>query len=95
MIKEKLEFLLSGFLPGERVNEITEKYGEFKDLTLAQLGVDSLSIMGLILRLQEICDIEIDYENFKLSEVETLAKIEEFVRRLSQRNAAGIESNHE
>ena len=77
---QKIFEVFNGFLKPERIKEIELDYEKYKSYTLTQLGVDSLAIMGLVLKIEELFNIEIDYETFSINDVDTLEKLFEYIK---------------
>lgn len=78
---ERMTDLFDGILPVSKLDEIADNYESYKDTPLIHLGVDSLATMGIVLRILNLFNIEIDFETFDINNVETLAKIEIFIKR--------------
>ncbi|AUY49105.1 MULTISPECIES: acyl carrier protein [Streptomycetaceae] len=71
--------LFSGLLPEETVALVCDRYDEYQDAPLTQLGLESMAVMGLVVRMETDFGKEIDYEAFQLSDVSTLARIKAFL----------------
>jgi acyl carrier protein len=78
-IIKQLEELFDGFLTAAKIDEITKNYEKYKGIPITQLGVDSLAVMGLALRVQSMFHKNIDFEKFDVRDMETLEKIEHFI----------------
>lgn len=70
-MNHKLEEIFSGLVPTETLRQITCNFEDIADMHIKQLGVDSLAIMELVLRIEETLDVNIDYETFSVDEVAT------------------------
>ncbi|SCN25776.1 Phosphopantetheine attachment site [Clostridium sp. N3C] len=79
MIKE-MNKLLTNYIEKNDLEKIINNYEQYKSYTLLQLGIDSLDIMGLVLDMEKIYNIEIDFEKFDISDIETLEKMEKFIK---------------
>ncbi|NLZ35557.1 MAG: acyl carrier protein [Clostridiales bacterium] len=79
MIKE-MNKLLTNYIEKNDLEKIINNYEQYKSYTLLQLGIDSLDIMGLVLDIEKIYNIEIDFEKFDISDIETLEKMEKFIK---------------
>jgi acyl carrier protein len=71
--------LLTGFLPEETLTKITAEYETYKDTPLTQLGLDSMSVMGVVMNIESRFGKEIDYETFDIAVLETLASIKSYL----------------
>ncbi|AIQ42140.1 acyl carrier protein [Paenibacillus sp. FSL R7-0297] len=70
-MNNKLEGIFSGLVPPETLQQIACQYDDIADTNIKELGVDSLAIMELVLRIEESLDIIIDYETFSVEQVAT------------------------
>jgi acyl carrier protein len=66
--------LFSGLLSDETIHLVCDHYDEYKDVQLSQLGLESLSLMALVIRVEEESGREIDYESFDIADVSTLSR---------------------
>lgn len=71
--------LLSGFVADDKLARITSDFASYRDVPLAQLGVDSMAIMGLVLNLENVFGLQIDYAAFEVSALRTLSTIEHYL----------------
>ncbi len=78
---DKIDELLSEFLPIKKINEIVRNFDDMKDVPLSSLGIDSLSMMGLVLKIEELYDVEIELDTFNMSELGTLNSIQLLIKR--------------
>ena len=76
------------FLPDATIARITSNYPDYRDAPLAQLGVDSMSIMGLVLKMQSVYDITIDFASFDIAILATLGSMEDYLTSLGVLPAA-------
>lgn len=76
-----IEKLLSGLVEEKVIHNIIENIEQYKYLPIKNLGVDSLALMELVLRIEEQAEIEIDFDNFEVDSVSTLNKISGFFNR--------------
>ena len=74
MDHEWIRVLLTGLLPESTIKLVSDRYDEYKDVPLSQLGLESLAVMGLVLRIDSEFGKEIDFESFDLSDVSTLSR---------------------
>ncbi|WP_340024225.1 acyl carrier protein [Paenibacillus sp. FSL K6-1096] len=70
-MNHKLEEIFSGLVSPETLRQISCNFEDIADIHIKQLGVDSLAIMELVLRIEETMDVNIDYETFSVDEVAT------------------------
>lgn len=75
-----IRVLLGGLLPDETVQMVCGDYDKYKDVLLSQLGLDSMAVMGLVLKIETEFGREIDYEDFDLADVSTLSRAKEFLK---------------
>ncbi|MBJ8078357.1 acyl carrier protein [Bacillus cereus group sp. N12] len=78
-----IDTLFENLLPATTIEEIKLEFDSVKDTPLTQLGLDSLSIMGLVMRLEDEFDFSIDYETFDIKSIETLSKIQSLLKSTS------------
>ena len=71
--------LLSGLLPDQTVQMVCEDYDSYKDVPLSQLGLDSMAVMGLVLKIETEFGREVDYEAFDIADVSTLNRTKEYL----------------
>lgn len=71
--------ILDGLLPNQTIEMVCDKYDEYKDTPLSELGVDSMALMALVINIEKAFGQEIDYEAFDLADVSTLGRIERFL----------------
>ena len=71
--------LITDFLPEEKLNRVTIKYDVLKNQRLTSLGVDSLDLIGVTLKLEELTGIEIDYDEFDIECIDTISKLDQFM----------------
>lgn len=70
-----IRVLLTGLLPDGTIQLVEERYDEFKDVPLTQLGLESMAVMGLVVRFETEFGKEVDFESFNLSDVSTLDRV--------------------
>lgn len=71
--------LFERFLAEEVLARVVADYAAHRDVPLAQLGVDSMSVMGLVLTMQDAFDLDIDFVEFDIATLATLGSIEEYL----------------
>lgn len=71
--------LLTGLIPDETITLINADYARYRSVLLTDLGLESLAVMGLVLRIENIFGCRVDYETFDLSQVMTLERVEAFI----------------
>lgn len=52
------------------------------DTNILELGVDSLAVMEIVIRIEEMYKVEIDYSTFEIEYIETPRKILDFIAKL-------------
>lgn len=70
-MKEKLKEVFEGLVSQDILDCMVTKFDEIANVNIMQLGVDSLAVMKIVFRLEDILDIEVDYEEFKIQWIET------------------------
>lgn len=70
-MNDKITEIFIGLVPAESLDKIVNQFEEVADVHIKQLGVDSLAIMELVLRIEETLNISIDYETFTIEQVAT------------------------
>ncbi|MEU0602887.1 phosphopantetheine-binding protein [Streptomyces sp. NPDC006393] len=71
--------LFSGFLPAPTVDRVVQDFASHRDVPLAQLGVDSMAVMGLVLNLETVFALRIDYAAFDIETLRTMGTIEDYL----------------
>jgi acyl carrier protein len=71
--------LLTGLLNEQTIDMLCESYEEYQDVPLFQLGLESMAVMGLVLRMEAQFGKQIDYEAFDIAEVSTLSRARRFL----------------
>ena len=71
MIRE----VFSGIIEDSVLNDILNKPEDYQNISIKEIGVDSLATMEIVLRIEELCHIEIDYETFDIDDISTVGKI--------------------
>lgn len=80
-MKEMLRDVFYGVLSEEKIMNIVSDYDKNKDVPLAALGIDSLYMMGIVLKINELVDNKINFDDFKFEDIETLSKILMFIEK--------------
>lgn len=75
----KLHDVFIGIVSDEILECIIDEFEEVADFNILQLGVDSLAIMKILFRLEDILNIEVDYENFDIKQISTPRLIREII----------------
>lgn len=78
-MEELLRDVFCEVLTEERIEDIIKDYDKNKDVPLAALGIDSLYMMGIVLKINELVDNKISFDDFKFEDIETLSKIIFFI----------------
>lgn len=74
-MNNKLYKIFNGLVSDDTLNSIINDFEKIADIDIMELGVDSLAIMELVFRIEELIETEIDYENFKIDEIRTPRRI--------------------
>lgn len=75
----KISRLFEGLVSSEVIRMINDDFESVGDIDVMELGIDSLAIMELILRIEEVYEISIDYESFCLDEIKTPRRIKQLI----------------
>ncbi|AXJ13286.1 phosphopantetheine-binding protein [Streptococcus pluranimalium] len=67
--------VFSGIIEESILNGIINNPEEYQDISIKEIGVDSLATMEIVLRIEELCDIEINYDTFDIDDISTVGKI--------------------
>jgi acyl carrier protein len=78
-----LRTLFEELMTTDTLDMIEKDYNKYKDVSLTNLGVDSLSSVELILRLEDIYEVSIDYETIDMKDFETLNKLNSYISTLN------------
>ena len=78
-----LDELFAGILSSEAISDIKAKYETVKDLPLGQLGVDSMTMMAIVLQIEQVYGIQIDFSSFDIDNISTLSNIESYLEHCS------------
>lgn len=57
-------------------------FDSIADTNILELGLDSLAIMEIVIRIEEIYKVEIDYDMFEIEYIETPRKIQHYISTL-------------
>lgn len=75
MYKELTRKIFDGIINQNDIADIQNNIEEYWDKEITELGIDSLTYMQLVLRIEEITKKEIDLDNFDIESISTLGKI--------------------
>ncbi|WP_455444522.1 phosphopantetheine-binding protein [Streptococcus salivarius] len=67
--------VFSGIIEENVLNDIMNNSEEYQDISIQEIGVDSLATMEIVLRIEELCNIEINYDTFDIDDISTVGKI--------------------
>ncbi|MFF0151912.1 phosphopantetheine-binding protein [Micromonospora sp. NPDC005203] len=71
-----IEPLFTGLLPDATIAAAVADYPAYRDVDLAELGLESLATMQIAIRMTELFNYEIDYESFTISALQTFGGLE-------------------
>lgn len=71
--------LFGGYLPDDVIAKVIGDYPAHRDVPLTQLGLDSMAVMGLVLNLEQIFGLQIDYATFDIATLRTMGSIEQYL----------------
>lgn len=75
----KVQILLKDYVAKDILEDFKMNYGDYCEMQLNNLGIDSLTYFKVIESIEEIIGEEIDYMNLDVSKFNTPRKIEEFL----------------
>ena len=61
---------------------LENEFDKIADTNILELGIDSLATMEIVIRIEEIYNIEIDYDAFEVEYIETPRKIQQYISTL-------------
>ena len=76
---KKIVELLKDLVDEEILEKILNDYTNIKDTNIAELGVDSLNVMQIVIRMEDLYGIDIDYDSFEIDQISTPNKIKLFL----------------
>lgn len=71
--------LFEGLIEEDMINRIIEDFDGYKDVTIFELGVDSLDVMNLVLNIEEKYDKDINFDDFNIDTINTPQKIQDYI----------------
>lgn len=74
-----IQEIFNGLVPEPLIKDIIDNYEEYKNIPLTKLGIDSLVMIGILLEIDKLFNLKIDYENFDLNMMKTLQSLENFI----------------
>lgn len=74
--------LFENLVDDDIVKAINDEFEKVADIKLSELGVDSLMVMEIVVRMEDMFNIEIDYDEFELKDIETPRKIREYIENI-------------
>lgn len=78
-MKEIMNDLLGGLMPEDNLTLLMNHHETYADVKLTELGVDSLAMMEVVLRIEENYGKVIDYNTFEVRFIETPRAIHRFL----------------
>ncbi|MFJ4439512.1 phosphopantetheine-binding protein [Streptomyces sp. NPDC088923] len=71
--------LFTGFLTEDVIRRAVEDFTAQREIPLVQLGIDSMAVMGLVLNLESVFGLQIDYASFDIRTLATMGSIEDYL----------------
>ncbi len=78
-IEKNLDFVFRNIVSDQTLEALKSSYDTLADVSISQLGVDSLEIIKIFFNLEEMLKIQLDYEKLDLEQISTPRKIIEFI----------------
>ncbi len=75
----KIESIFQGVLTDDEIFKISSDVKSYGDVKLSQLGVDSIGLMSVVFNLEDHLQTEIDFEELRIEDFETINKIGLFI----------------
>ena len=75
-----METTIISLLSEVKENESLTKTMNSQTRIIDEIGLDSLEMINLILRIEEEFNIEIDFENFDICVMNTIGSLSEFIK---------------
>jgi len=75
-----IQQLFAGLLPEPVIAAAIDDFEAYRDIDLADLGLESLAVMQVAIRIEELFGHEIDYDSFQFGSLRTLGTIEAQLR---------------
>jgi thioesterase domain-containing protein len=75
-----IETLFTGLLPEPVITAAVDDYDTYRDVALTELGLESLAVMQVAIRMADLFGHEIDYDDFQFGSLRTLGTIESQLR---------------
>ncbi|HEY0222716.1 MAG TPA: acyl carrier protein [Lactovum miscens] len=70
-----IEELFKGIVEENELKEMILHTSKYLETEIVSLGVDSLALMELVLRIEDLLGQEIDFDTFDIDSVSTVGKI--------------------
>lgn len=74
--------VLRGLVSDSILDLVKNDFDEIADTDVLELGVDSIAIMEIVIRIEEICKTTIDYEKFEIDDIKTPSKIKRLISKI-------------
>ncbi|WP_242292475.1 acyl carrier protein [Bacillus cereus group sp. BfR-BA-01441] len=84
-MKNNLVDLLEGLMKDKMLDSVVRDYDKHKNQTLTSLGVDSLALIELVLRIETNFNVSIDYDELDMNDLETLSKLDNYISEILQK----------
>lgn len=70
-----IDEIFSGLVDPSIIEKIKLDITKYENIELSNIGVDSLSLMELVLRIEELSEYKFDFDNFDIKSVSTVGKV--------------------
>ena len=71
--------VMAGLISDETIDAIVNDFEAYKNLSLLDLGLSSMAVMGVVINIETQLGVAIDYETFDLANIATLARVRSFL----------------
>jgi acyl carrier protein len=76
-----IEEIFKGLIASNIIEDMKLDISKYNKVELSSLGVDSLSLMELVLRIEELSNYKFDFDNFDVDSVSTVEKVLKLVNQ--------------
>jgi acyl carrier protein len=75
----RMSRIFSGLVDQSILQEMEENISEFENVSISNIGVNSLALMELVFRIESEANMQFDFDDFDIETVSTVGKIKQLV----------------